>query len=186
MGRRCNTVSIPISLSLLTQLIQAVGFRWKWNQIGLDYLIRLSFNLLHSRKANPGKRKSVEMPEPEEPKSTEEEEEEEEGVEALIMDFDNLDDSWSWDQILLLSDNNIDNISHNPMSPLYVPCSDQLFSPPWAFADGNDDAAHATSAPPDSSLLLSCEFRIPSWIGLDYDFFFFLKKNFALFGWEML
>jgi hypothetical protein len=137
------------------------GIRHCKVQIGLDYLTLLSFNLLHYRKANPGKRKSVEMAEPEEPKSTEEEEEEER-VEALIMDFDNLDDSWSWDQILLLSDNNIDNISHNPMSPL----SDQLFSPPWAFADGNDDAAHATSAPPDSSPLLSCEFRIPSWIGL--------------------
>jgi hypothetical protein len=96
----------------------------------------------------------------------EEEEEEGERVEALIMDFDVLDDSWSLDQILLLADNN----SHNPMSPLYVSPSDQHFSPPWAIADGNDDAAHTASASPDSYPLLSCEFRIciriPSWIGL--------------------
>ncbi|XP_059442832.1 protein NLP6-like [Corylus avellana] len=100
------------------------------------------------------------MPELEDPKSTgptvgvEEEVEEEKGerVEALIMDFDVLDDSWSLDQILLLADNN----SHNPMSPLYVSPSDQHFSPPWAFVDGTDDAAHTASAPPDSSPLLSC------------------------------
>ncbi|KAG6688274.1 hypothetical protein I3842_11G115900 [Carya illinoinensis] len=72
------------------------------------------------------------------------------------MDLDDLDGSWPLDQISLFSHHNHENNDNNlPMSPLCLSCSDQAFSPLWAFLDGNDDATHASSAFPDCSGLLS-------------------------------
>ncbi|KAG7952850.1 hypothetical protein I3843_12G080000 [Carya illinoinensis] len=82
--------------------------------------------------------------------------EEERVVEALIMDFDDLDGSWPLDQVSSVSNHNDDDKNNNqyPMSPLYLSCSDQGFSPLWAVLDGNDDVSYDTSAPPVCSALL--------------------------------
>ncbi|KAG6684766.1 hypothetical protein I3842_12G078900 [Carya illinoinensis] len=82
--------------------------------------------------------------------------EEERVVEALIMDFDDLDGSWPLDQVPPVSNHNDDDKNNNqyPMSPLYLSCSDQGFSPLWAVLDGNDDVSYDTSAPPVCSALL--------------------------------
>ncbi|XP_040985974.1 protein NLP7-like isoform X2 [Juglans microcarpa x Juglans regia] len=93
---------------------------------------------------------------PKSPGPTVEVEEEEDRFEALVMDPDDFDGSWPLDQISLFSDHNHENNDNNlPMSPLCLSCSDQAFSPLWAFLDGNDYATHATSALPDCSGLLS-------------------------------
>ncbi|KAF5478039.1 hypothetical protein F2P56_004632 [Juglans regia] len=93
---------------------------------------------------------------PKSPGPTVEVEEEEDRFEALVLDLDDLDGSWPLDQISLFSDHNHENNDNNlPMSPLCLSCSDQAFSPLWAFLDGNDYAKHPTSALPDCSGLLS-------------------------------
>ena len=72
-------------------------------------------------------------------------------IDALFMDFDDLDDSsWPLDQISFINNNNNNNNNGNnhQLQPISPPFSSHL----WPFADKNDDV-YGTLAP----LELSCE-----------------------------